>query len=361
MRRAFTCLLLLTACGEPLRPDATDAGSERDAGVSFDAGVEADAGMVDAGPLDAGLPDAGAADAGAPDAGAPDAGSDSGVSDAGADAGNGTDAGLTYVRGSLSGCWRNVNCPRVFSIAHGGSWTASIPYDSNGAIAASYADGTDGVKIDVRVTSDDVPVISHSSPIELFESLDCYNRVIETSTAAQVTACHRVPSTTEKFQRLDDVLNYLRGKMVVQLTVKRNVDFARTIQEVHALNAEDFAFLEVNVGDLPMVAALPGASTVFFVVNVGANAADADRVVDAGFPNAFIVEFDPPIDVGPIAAQKLHPNGFRSFTYTNAPSPGVPELKALFDKGFDVVSSQNGPNGVAARRQVNMARGFSPP
>jgi hypothetical protein len=349
MRRVLPLLLLALGCGTPVRPDVPDAGGvDADAGMSSDAGPGSDAGF-DAGPgSDAGF----------------DAGFDAGTSsDAGTDAGTVTDAGNpnAYVRGSLSGCWRNVNCPRVFSIAHGGSWTSSIPYDSNAAIAASYADGTDGVKIDVRVTSDDVPVISHSSPLEIYESIDCYNRVIETSTAAQVTACHRVPSTTEKFQRLDDVLNFLRGKMVVQLTVKRTVDFARTIREVHALGAEDFAFLEVNVGDLPMVAALPGASTVFFVVNVGSTPADADLVVDAGFPNAFIVEFDPPVDVGPIATQKLHPNGFRSFTYTNAPSPSVAELKALFDKGYDVVSSQNGPNGVAARQQVNNARGFSPP
>jgi len=37
--------------------------------------------------------------------------------------------------------------------------------------------------------------------------------MIEEMTAAEVTACHRAPSFTETFQRLDDVLDYLRGKM----------------------------------------------------------------------------------------------------------------------------------------------------
>ncbi len=118
-------------------------------------------------------------------------GSDAGTG--GSDAGTG---GGTY-RNSLSVCWTDPYCPRVFAVAHGGAWNVSgPPYDSNAAIAAAYAVGCDGVKIDVRVTKDNVPVISHSSPLQYYESIDCGGKKIEEMTAAQVTQCHRFPSTT---------------------------------------------------------------------------------------------------------------------------------------------------------------------
>ncbi len=334
-------VMLLVACGAPPSPDVDAAGSPIDAGPMTDAGavVVADAGA----PVDAGtvvVPDAGApVDAGLA---APDAG---------------------YTRGTLQSCWKDVSCRRVFSLAHGGSWNAtSLPYDSNGAIAASIADGSDGIKIDVRVTLDGVPVISHSSPLQLYESLDCYNKRIEEMTVAQVTACHRVPSTTEKFQRLDDVLAAVRGKLVVQLTVKRPIDYARTIAEVHALNAEDFTFLEISATELTtLIPTLPGSGTVSYVINAASTLADADVVIAAHHPGAFVVEFDPTVQVAAVVTSKLHPAGLRSFTYTNAASPSTADLKALFDQGFDVVSSQSGQNGVSARKQVNQARGVSPP
>ena len=345
MRRLLALMLasVIAACGtQPvLVPDGSiDLG---DAGA--DAGP-ADAGPADAGPADAGPTDAGPVDAGPTDAGPTDAGP--------------TDAGTW--RTSLANCWTDVNCPRVMAVAHGGAWSASVPYDSNAALVAAYALGIDGVKIDVRVTADNVPVIAHSSPIELFESIDCYNKKIENMTAAQVTACHRVPSTTEKFQRLDDVLNYLRGKMVVQLCVKRSVDYARTIAEVHALGAEDFAFLEISTPELQtLIPTITGSSTVWYLINVASTPAEVDTIIALNNPRAFMVEFDPTVQLGSIVSAKLHPAGKRSFTYDNAASPSVAQLKAHFDNGFEVVSAQNAANDVQARQAANQARGVSPP
>ena len=106
---------------------------------------------------------------------------------------------------SLRVCWTDVGCQRALAMAHGGLWdTSSAPYDSNAALAATHAADFDAVKIDVRITSDDVPVVAHSSPLNWYESLDCTGLVIENSTAAQVTACHRFPSSSETFQRLDE-------------------------------------------------------------------------------------------------------------------------------------------------------------
>ena len=269
----------------------------------------------------------------------------------------------TY-RNSLSICWTDTTCPRVFAIAHGGMWSpAAAPYDSDAAIAAAYDGDVDGVKIDVRVTMDDVPVISHSSPIEIYESLDCAGQLIEEMTADEVVQCHRFPSNTETFQRLDDVLDYLNGKMVVQLTVKLSTDYARTIDEVHAKGAEDFAFLEISPTELQdLIPTIPGADGVYYLINVGTDLAAIDTLIDdVANPRAFMYELDPTVDVSMLTPMRLHPAGVRSFTYTDAAAPTEAELQALFEGGFDVVSSQGAANGVAARMAVNASNGVDPP
>jgi hypothetical protein len=211
-----------------------------------------------------------------------------------------------------------------------------------------------------------VPVVAHSSPIQIYESLICgiQGLVIEDSTAAQVTACLRAPSTTEHFQRVDDVLNYIRGKMVVQLCVKRSQDYQRTIDLIHTLGAEDFAFIELgSAAELQtIIPTLTGASTVWYLVNVASNVADVATLINViNNPRAFMYEFDPGVDVSSLTPNTLHPAGIRSFTYDSAAAPSVATLQGHFESGYDVVSAQSGPNNVQARKNVNTARGISPP
>ena len=286
-----------------------------------------------------------------------------------ADAGAGTDgdaaAGTasTY-RSSLSICWTDATCPRAMIVAHGGDWSATtVPYGSMGAVIAAYDHGVDAVKLDVRVTKDNVPVISHSSPIEIYESLDCYNQRIEDMTAAQVTGCHFVQKASESFQRLDTVLSYLRGKMVVQLTVKLPADYARTISEVNALSAQDFAFLEVSTAELQTVLPpIPGSNQIYWLVNVGSTLSDIDVLLDTvKNPRAFMVEMDPSAQTSTLVTTRLHPAKVRAFTYDSSATASVAELQAFFDQGFDVVSANTTPNNEAARVAVNTARGVTPP
>lgn len=271
---------------------------------------------------------------------------------------------LATYRDSLSVCWTDAACKRVMAVAHGGEWSAlGAPYDSNAAIAAAYARGIDGVKIDVRVTKDNVPVLSHSSPIKLYESLDCVNKKIEDMLAAEVTACHRFPSGTETFQRLDAVLDYLRGKMVAQLTVKRPVDYARTIQEVLARHAEDYAFLEIDTSELQtLIPKIAGSDRVYYLINVASNLSAIDVLLDTiKNPKAFMVEIDPGVAIGSLVSTRLHPAGVRAFIYDSNGLLTPGQLKAYYDQGFDVVSSNQARNGVTARQQVNTARGVTPP
>ena len=252
----------------------------------------------------------------------------------------------------------------MLAIAHGGNWdVTNVPYLSNGAIAAAYASGFDGVKIDVRVTSDNVPVLAHSSPIKFYESLDCVNKRIEQMTAAQVTACHRFPSGTETFQRFDDVLNYLRGKMVAQLTVKESTDYARVIAAVIAAGAEDFAFFEISTNDLrTKIPTISGAQNVWYLINVASNVTEVDELLNTiNNPRAFMYEFDPGISLSPTIGPKLTTAGIKAFVYDSNVAASVAGLQGYYNQGFDVVSSQAGNNGVTARQQVNTTRGINPP
>lgn len=271
---------------------------------------------------------------------------------------------LASYRDSLAICWTDARCKRVMAVGHGGAWTAfGAPYNSNAALAAAYAQGMDGVKIDVRVTRDNVPVISHSSPIQIYESLDCANKKIEEMTAAEVTRCHRFPSGTETFQRLDDVLEYLRGKMTVELTVKRSADYARTIAEVLARHAEDFAYLEISTAELrDQIPKITGSDRVYYLINVEDRLGEIDELIDKiKNPRAFMVEIDPGVAIGSLVATRLHPAGIRAFIYdkNGLLSPG--QVKAYYTQGFDVVSSNVAKNTVTARQQVNTSRGVTPP
>jgi len=371
MRRLalLVAVAAMWACGSSDSDGEGAGGAGGSAGNTLDAGGGGSGGVAGG----SGGPDASSGGTGGASGGSAGTTSSGGTSTGGSVGGGGAASGGGgsggggsggYVKGSLTGCWTDPACPRVFAVAHGGAWALTgPPYLSNGALAAAYALDADGVKIDVRVTKDNVPVIAHSSPIELYESLDCGGKKIEEMTAAEVTKCHRLPSATETFQRLDDVLAYLKGKMVVELTVKSSQDFARTITEVHAQGAEDFAFIELSTSELQnLIPTLPGSGTVYYVVNVASKLSEVDTLLGTiKNPRAFLYEFDPPVDVSTLTPTKLHPAGVRSFTYTDAAVPSQAELQALFQKGYDVVSSQNTPACVAARKAVNQSRGVSPP
>jgi len=260
-------------------------------------------------------------------------------------------------------CWTDASCKRVLTIAHGGDWSlAGNPYDSNAAITAAFVNGADGIKIDARLTKDNVVVVAHSSPLEAFESLDCYNRKIEEMTAAEVTKCHRLPSQTETFQRLDDVLGYARGKFVVQVCVKLQAETAAIAAAVLAAGAQDFAFLEISTSDLQtLVPPIPNGNKLWYLINVGNNVSEVDTLLDTiKNPRAFMYEFEPTTPVASLVTTRLHPAGIRSFTYDKNAS-ATPAIKALFDASFDVVSTNATATAVQARVQVNTARSISPP
>ena len=270
-------------------------------------------------------------------------------------------------RDSLKVCWTDLSCKRAFVISHGGDWSLSdFPYDSQSAFHRAADKGADGIKTDVHVTKDNVAVVTHSSPLLSYETTDCGGKKVEEMTADEVTKCHIFPSDTETFQRLDTVLEWARGKVVLMLTVKEPVDFPRAIQTVMEHNALDYVFLETGVGDLQnAVTQSPDWQKSWYNASVDSEA-ELDTVIQTvKSPRVAFLEISVAYQeaenakMAGLLSQKIHPAGMRGFVST-IHLPAVADHQALWDAGFDVIMTYNLDNALVARKAVNAARGITP-
>ena len=270
-------------------------------------------------------------------------------------------------RDSLKVCWTDLSCKRALVISHGGDWSIDdFPYDSQGAFHRAADKGADGIKTDVHVTKDNVAVVTHSSPLLSYETTDCAGLKIEEATADEVTKCHIFPSTTETFQRLDTVLEWARGKVVIMLTVKESVDFPRAIQTVIEHNALDYVFLETGIGDLQTsVPKNPDWQKSWYNMQTDSEA-DVDTVIALNNPHLPFIEINVNYQeaqnakTADLLKNKIHPAGKRGFVST-IHLASVEQHKSMWDEGFDILMTYNLDNAIQARTEVNTARGVSPP
>ncbi|MGZ3427208.1 MAG: glycerophosphodiester phosphodiesterase family protein [Polyangia bacterium] len=270
---------------------------------------------------------------------------------------------------SLGVCWTDASCTRAMIVSHGGDWDVKAPYDSHTALVRAVQRGADGIKADLRVTADNVAVITHSSPFQIYESTDCNGQYVEQMTAAQVTACHMLGSKTETFQRVDSLLRWAHGRTVVMLDVKVPTDLPRAIETAIENDAQDDLFLEVHVEDyLQYVVGAPGWEQIHYLVWLSNGPSDADALLAAGHrAQAFMYEMDPTYPtydatmMKTFITDKLHPAGVRAFSSSDKDNPTVENHQALFDEGLDVVMTYNLTNALQVRQAVNAARGVSPP
>ncbi len=75
------------------------------------------------------------------------------------------------------------------SFTLGGAWNEQWPYDSFPAFQNAFNLGTDAVKGDFRVSKDNIGMVTHSSPIEIYESIDCAGKKIEKMLAVEIEKC----------------------------------------------------------------------------------------------------------------------------------------------------------------------------
>lgn len=169
-------------------------------------------------------------------------------------------------RVSLKNCWTNVTCNRALIVSHGGAWDKDFPYDSMPAFQRAYTLGSDCVKGDFRVSKDNIGMVTHSSPIEIYESLDCVGKKIENMLAADIEKC-KMALSNYTFISVPQLLAWSKGRVIVMLCVKRSQDIARAISTIIENNATDRAFLEIRVPDVVnLVPQAPGWEQVLFHV-----------------------------------------------------------------------------------------------
>lgn len=277
-----------------------------------------------------------------------------------------TGAGGTH-KTSLSVCWTEPGCHRALVVSHGGDWSAlGAPFLSRQAFQQAVDLGADAIEADVRVTSDGVPVIMHSSPIEYYESLDCGGQVIEEMTAAEITQCHLGLSTTETVQRLDDLLDWSEGRVIIELDVKQSTDLAATVATIQASSAADRAFIMVSTGEIQTdIPAVPGWDALHYMVNISAPAEVADMVALAPSHEIFMLEMNRSYDgfdesqVSALITSTLHPAGLKPFTSSDDVGSAASHLDA-YHQGFDVVLSYACATGVESAAAINVERGYPP-
>ncbi len=271
-------------------------------------------------------------------------------------------------RESLSCCWLDAACHRALVVSHGGDWNVTdAPFLSRAAFEKAHEAGADGIEIDVSVTVDGVAVVAHSSPIEFYESLDCSGRKIEEMTAAEVTGCHLAPSLTQTFQRLDDVLAWAEGKLILELDVKRTEDLGQVIATLVALRATERAFLLVDHGEITgVIPQLADWERVRYLANIHDPSQVDELLALAASHNIFLFEMDRSYDgldeqgVADIISSKINPGGVKAFCASDKTYVTVQVHLDMYRQGFDVVLSYQLANGVEAARQINLERGYPP-
>jgi glycerophosphoryl diester phosphodiesterase len=273
---------------------------------------------------------------------------------------------------SLSSCWTNASCTRALLIAHGGAWSLADPaYGTTAAYDAALAGGADAIKADVRFSKDGVPVVVHSSPFQSYEidplDFSCLGATVENMNVSDIVACRWING--DHIQRLDALLDWARGKMVVMLTVKVLSTTPQTIAQIIASNATDYAFVEIDVATMTTIVPMAtGKDQVYYLVEAG-SPADVTTLLGLHDPRLFMIE-DANADgfggLGTVAltslvTTQLHPAGVRAFSSIASVSASAQDHENLWNEGFDVVMTNSFSAGHDGRVAINTMRGLSPP
>ncbi|MCC7381937.1 MAG: glycerophosphodiester phosphodiesterase family protein [Deltaproteobacteria bacterium] len=271
-------------------------------------------------------------------------------------------AGAT-AKTSMSVCWTNPACRRALIVSHGGDWNASNPYLSRAAFNRAAECGAHGVETPVRLTRDGVPVLAHSSPIEIWESLQCAGKRIEQMTASEVTSCRLFPSFNQKFQRLDSALDWANGRVILELDPKVSGEVPAILAWVIRRGAIDRAFFLINPDELPLLRSVPGWEGAHYMLRVR-DPSHLYTEIQSRTPGVFMVQMDREFagltraDVASLIANQVHPSGLKALSESAQPTASVNNHLSIFRQGFDVILSYGCANGVTAARQISQERGL---
>lgn len=274
-------------------------------------------------------------------------------------------------RNELDSCWtRPVSeCNRALTIVHGGDWNIEYPYDSMPAFQRGFDNQADVVKGDFRVNKENVGMVMHSSPIEVYESINCFHKKVEEMTTAECEKC-KMEITSYNFTSAPELLSWSAGKVNVMFCVKEQRDIPRAMSTLVESNASHRALLEISVSLIIQAAATntPHWDEVYYIAELST---PADVQLLSTQPQAVIsrcllLEFKDWEKWGPTLSSDLalvHKMGLRAVGVTASNSLQATKGAHLdiWNAGFDVVYTYNLGNAVEARVEVNTERGLPMP
>ena len=109
----------------------------------------------------------------------------------------------------------------------------------------------------------------HSSPIEIYESVNCFHKYVEEMTSEECSKC-QMEITNYTFLTVPQFLAWAGDKVNVMFCVKQSIDIPRAITSLLEYNASHRAFLEVHTNDYLALAnnAVPYWEEVYYVVEM---------------------------------------------------------------------------------------------
>jgi glycerophosphoryl diester phosphodiesterase len=258
-------------------------------------------------------------------------------------------------------------------VSHGGDWSVQKPYDSLGAFVQAFEDGTDCVKGDLRFSSDKVGMVMHSSPVELYESVECVGIKVEDTPAAKLEKCPMISKalSNETFISASTLLAYTQNRTITMFCVKRDQDIPAAVSMLLEHGAADRAWLEIGLGPfMSMVPQVLNWEQVYYLIEINSPADIATIVNNTTVmqrERAFTVEFNgyqkgawAHVNLTQSIAS-LHAAGVRTLVATSLEAPSEKAQEELFEVGFDVVYTYGTKQAVLARTTVDKARGVTPP
>jgi len=208
----------------------------------------------------------------------------------------------------------------------------------------------------------------HSSPIMLYESVDCFQKKVEDMTAAEAMQCHMI-NPKYNFISAPNALAWADNQVNFMFCVKETGDIPRAITTLIEESAADRAFLEISVSEMLDLVSnnVPSWDQVYYVINLD-SLDDLNRMLAAPasvLKRTFLFEFNHWEDWDDVksAIDLTHSYGIRTLatSHDNPLTSTVHNHMDIFNAGFDVVYTYNLDNAVTARQRVNTEKGISPP
>ena len=268
-------------------------------------------------------------------------------------------------------CWVESveSCNRAMVIVHGGDWNLQYPYDSMPAFQRGFQNQADAVKGDFRANKENVGMVMHSSPVEVYESFNCFHRKVEEMTTEECEKC-KMEVTDYTFISAPELLSWASEKVNVMFCVKEERDIPTAISTVIQANATHRAFLELGMGPLVSTATStqpPGWDSVYYIIiaRTSADIAQLATLPPSVLKRTFLIEFDDYTQFTTLSddINTVHRLGLRAVgcTPSNSVQATKEKVRELYDLGFDVVYTWNLDNAVKARVEVNTQRGLPSP